>query len=197
VDESVVLLESTSARLPTGGRGSGHIVRLHICALDFQTEPPVDCPDDDSGDATFVKAASAIGGRDAVEEYVACGMHLLSAGVSFRRITDGVTLVLRVRLPLPKFRAMRRDGEDDIQVLVEAESVIGSYSHSEHDVCVEIVSNEGRLNCVFELVGVVYGPSPCLALRPTLSLQRKGKLMLLAKGLANARRHQGRKKLSH
>jgi hypothetical protein len=128
VDEGMALLQSVGAHLPTGGGKSVHILCSHLCALDFWTEPPVDCPDDDSGNASFIKAANSIGGRDVVEEYLACGMHPLYANVSFRGITDGVTPILRVRLPLPKFRAVRKDDEDDIQFLarveLEAESVV-------------------------------------------------------------------------
>jgi hypothetical protein len=34
-------------------------------------EPPFECADDDSGDATCVDAAGLIGGQDAVKEYLA------------------------------------------------------------------------------------------------------------------------------
>jgi hypothetical protein len=83
----------------------------------FFTEPPppahthINYPDSDKGDTAFVKAASAIRGRDAVEEYLACGFYPLSSSVSFGGITDGVTQVSRVKLPLAKFCAsalMRR-----------------------------------------------------------------------------------------
>jgi hypothetical protein len=67
---------------PQGGK-SGHGLRSHLCGLDFRMEPLVDCPDDDLGDVTFVKVAGSFRGRDVVEEYLACGMHPLSANVSF------------------------------------------------------------------------------------------------------------------
>jgi hypothetical protein len=65
----------------------------HMCSLDFQTEPPFDCSDDDSGDAAFVRATKFIRGRDAVEEFVACDMHGLAAGVGFNKVATLVTLV--------------------------------------------------------------------------------------------------------
>jgi hypothetical protein len=114
----------------------------------------------------LVKATSAIRGQDTVWEYLACEMYPLSACVSFEGITDGVTLVSRVRLPLPMFCAVRTDDEDDVQFLaraaLEAESVVGGYSRPEHDACVASLPNGGRLNRVFELVGVAYGPDRCL-----------------------------------
>jgi hypothetical protein len=123
-----------------------HVLHLHMCILDFRTEPPPHCPDDESRDIAFVKASSSI--RDAVEEYLACEMHQLSASVNFRGITDGVTPVLRVRQPLPKFHAKRKEDEDDIQFLarveLEAESVVGK--------CVERRSTEPRIRAGGSLV---------------------------------------------
>jgi hypothetical protein len=49
------------------------VLHLHLCTLDFLTEPPVDYPDSNSGDVTFIKATSAIEGRDTVEEYLVYG----------------------------------------------------------------------------------------------------------------------------
>jgi hypothetical protein len=122
VDENMVLLQGTRACLSTGGKRM-YILRSHLCALGFQMKMPVDYPDDDLGDIAFVKAASSVGGgRDAVEEYLACGMHPLFANVSFRGITDGVTPVSWIKLPLPKFRAVRKHDEDDIQFLVRVET---------------------------------------------------------------------------
>jgi hypothetical protein len=46
--------------------------------LDYAVEPKVECPDNDPNDASFVRATATIGGRDAVEEYVACKMYPLA-----------------------------------------------------------------------------------------------------------------------
>jgi hypothetical protein len=61
------------------------------------------------GDAAFVKATKFIGGRDDVEEYLACGMHPLSTSVSFDWVANGETLVSRLKLPLPKFEVVHKD----------------------------------------------------------------------------------------
>jgi hypothetical protein len=102
-------------------------------------QPPFDCPDDESRGAAFIRDVSFIRGRDAVEEYLACGMYPVSTSVDFRVVTNGVTLVSRLKLPLLKFHAVRKVDEDDVQFLVrvelEAESVVRSYSRPEHDVC--------------------------------------------------------------
>jgi hypothetical protein len=80
-----------------------HVLRSHMCGLDFRMEPPFDCTDDDSGDVAFVKVTSFIDGQDVVEECLACEMHPLSPGVSFERIANGLTPISRLKLPLPKF----------------------------------------------------------------------------------------------
>jgi hypothetical protein len=55
-----------------------------------------------------------------VEEFVACGMHPLAAGISFE-IEILVTLVSKLRVPLPKFVVVRRDDEDNVQFLGRVE----------------------------------------------------------------------------
>lgn len=80
-----------------------HALRSHNSALEFLMELPVDCPDTDTWDVAFVKASSAIGNCDAVEEYLACGLYPLSASFSLREVADGITRVLKLRVPLPKF----------------------------------------------------------------------------------------------
>jgi hypothetical protein len=71
-----------------------------MSALDFLTEPPVECPDINDEDATFVRATNMIRGRDAVEEYLACGMYLLSGNFSFGEIHNGMTPVSKLSFPL-------------------------------------------------------------------------------------------------
>jgi hypothetical protein len=44
-----------------GGK-SVHALHSHMSGLDFRTEPPFDCIDDDSGDVLFVRATKFIGG---------------------------------------------------------------------------------------------------------------------------------------
>jgi hypothetical protein len=69
MDKGKVLLQSVGACLLTGFAPAP--VRTGF--LDGAPPPPVDYPDSNSGDVTFIKATSAIGGRDAVEEYLVYG----------------------------------------------------------------------------------------------------------------------------
>jgi hypothetical protein len=53
------------------------------------TEPSYQCPDDEAGDMAFIKATRAIGGRDAVEEYMTCELFPLSVSFDLIEISEG------------------------------------------------------------------------------------------------------------
>jgi hypothetical protein len=118
-----------------------HILCLQMGPREFLTEPP-----------------------PGQLKHLACVMYPLSISISFEGITNNVTRVSRVKLPLSKFHTIRSDEEDDVQFLamveLEAESVVGGYSRPEHDACVASLPNGGLLNRVFKLAGVAYGPRP-------------------------------------
>jgi hypothetical protein len=99
-----------------------------------------------------------------VEEFVACGMHPLAAGIGFDKVGTLVTPVSKLIVPLPKFVVVHNDDEDDVQFLarveLEAEGIVSSYTLPEHEACIMSLRNGGPLNKVFELVEVVYGPRP-------------------------------------
>jgi hypothetical protein len=81
--------------------------------LDFSTDPSFECTDNDSGDLAFIRATSLNGVRDAVQEYLACGMFPLSANFSFAEIVDGETPVSKVTLPLPEVLLIKLQGESE------------------------------------------------------------------------------------
>jgi hypothetical protein len=82
----VPLLQSPN---PLWGRS---VYALHSCM------PSFDCADDDVRDVSFVHAASLIGGREAVAEYLACRMFPLSTNFGFGEIADGETPASKVKL---------------------------------------------------------------------------------------------------
>jgi hypothetical protein len=102
-------------------------------------DPPFDYANDDLGDIAFVQATKFIGGRDAMEEFIACGMYPLAAGADFDRVATCTTLVSKLKVPLLKFTVACKDDNED-------------------DACLGHVCNGGRLNHVFELAEVAYGP---------------------------------------
>jgi hypothetical protein len=121
-------------------------------------DPPFNCVDDDSRDIAFVQATKFIGGRDAVEEFIACGMYPLAAGAGFDRVATRMTSVSKLKVSLPKFTVVRKDNnEDDVQFLarveLEVEGIVGSYTKVEHDVFLAHACNGGRLKRIFELAG--------------------------------------------
>jgi hypothetical protein len=79
--------------------------------LDFVTEPSFHCPGNEAGDMAFIKVTCAIGGRDAVEEYMACGLFPLSGSFNLGEIFEGKMLVSKLTVPLPEFPIARRPDE--------------------------------------------------------------------------------------
>jgi hypothetical protein len=73
----------------------------------------------------FVHAASLIGSRDTVEEYLAYRMFPLSTSFFFGEIADwgggGGTPVSKVTLPLPEFPLAKFQGESDDHFWVRVE----------------------------------------------------------------------------
>jgi hypothetical protein len=97
-----------------------HIMCSYMCSLEFRTDPPFDYANDDLGDIAFVQATKFIGGRDVVEEFIACGMYPLATGAGFDRVATCTTLVTKLKVPLLKFTAAHKDdNEDDIQFFSE------------------------------------------------------------------------------
>jgi hypothetical protein len=72
-----------------------------MSALKFHMKPSFNCPDDDLSDRAFVWASKYIDGRDAMEEFVPCGVWPLVAGVNFERVKVRETSVLKLKPPPP------------------------------------------------------------------------------------------------
>jgi hypothetical protein len=145
-----------------GGK-SVHALRSHMSALEFLMEPLVNCLDTDLADVAFIKATSVIRGRDAVE-YLSCILYPLLVSLGLREVADGIMSVLKFKVLVPKFHAIRSDKEDDVKFLVrvelEAKNVVGSYGHTEHDARIKCLLKGSRVNRVFEFAGFPYGPRP-------------------------------------
>jgi hypothetical protein len=79
-----------SSPIPTRGKGV-NALHSHMCTLDFAMEPLFDCSDDDAGDVAFATTTRSIRGRDAIEEYVACGLFPLLASFGLGDVLNGET----------------------------------------------------------------------------------------------------------
>jgi hypothetical protein len=70
----------------------------------------------------------------------------------------------KLTLPLPEFPVARLSGKTSVGFRARVElavvNAVGRYAHGEHDACIAVVSNDGRVNGVFEQAGVPY--EPCL-----------------------------------
>jgi hypothetical protein len=130
--------------------------------LNFCTKLSIENSGEDLIDFAFVWASRNIGGRHAVEEFVSCGVWLLPDDVSFEHVKVGLSPVLKLKVPLPRFPLSHEDEEDDARFLVrveqDARNIVESYTCVEHEACVSGLLNNGRLNRVLKLAWVAYGP---------------------------------------
>jgi hypothetical protein len=111
--------------------------------------------DDDPNNAAFVWATPTIGGRDAVEEYVACKMYPLAVGFGLKSMPVGMTLVSKVETCLPLFvvGTFVVEHADHFleEVEMDADRVLGSFGPREYDaLAVANIPNGGHRNRVFE-----------------------------------------------
>jgi hypothetical protein len=94
-------------------------------------------------------------------------MYPLAAGFSFEKVPVGMTPVPKVENPLLLFAmgtvVMEYASNVLAEVEMEAEKVLGSFGPREYDALVAVnIPNGGRLNRVFEQIGVSYAPRSLL-----------------------------------
>jgi hypothetical protein len=152
-------------RWSSEGGKSVHALHSQMSVLDYAIEPKVECLDNDPNDAAFVRATATIGGRDGVEDYVACKLYPLAASFVFESVPLGMTPVSKVDTPLPLFVVGNAAAEHAIHVLVEVETeakkVLGSFRPKEHDALrMANIPNGGHLNWILEQMGMSYTPRP-------------------------------------
>jgi hypothetical protein len=114
-----------------------------MSVLDYIVEPMVDCPGSDANDTAFVQATTTIGGCDAVEEFLACGMYPLLADFGFGVVRVGTTVMSKVETPLPVFpvEAISMEAANHfffVTVETGAEIILGNYRPREHEVCTAV-----------------------------------------------------------
>jgi hypothetical protein len=96
---------------------------------------------------------------------MACKIFPLVASFGFESVPLGTTPILRVETPLLLFALGTIVAEHADHFLVkletEIEKVLGSFRLREYDALrLANIPNGGRLNCVFEQIGVSYSPRP-------------------------------------
>jgi hypothetical protein len=90
-------------------------------------------------------------------------MYPLASSFGFKGVTLGTTPVSKVHTPLPVFLIETVSTENASRVLAEveteAERILGSFGPKEQDaLTMARLPNHGRLNCVFEKMGLAYAP---------------------------------------
>jgi hypothetical protein len=108
-------------------------------------------------------------------------MFPLSVNFGFGEIAEGETPpTSKVTLPLPVFPVTKLQGESNDRFLARielgTENAVGSYVRVEHDACIMVLSNGGRLNQVFEKAGVPYSPRLDPSTEASAEAVRKGKV---------------------
>jgi hypothetical protein len=141
-----------------------HALRSHMSTLNFHTKPISSDTAQDLNDDAFVWVSKNIGGQDAVEECLPCGVWPLFAGVDFEHVKVDFTPVLRLKIPLPNFPLCCEGEKDDVRFLArveqEARNIVGGNTRVEHESCLASIPNNDCLNRVLELTGVSCGPHP-------------------------------------
>jgi hypothetical protein len=79
---------------------SVYALHSRMSVLDYMVELEVECPGDDANDAAFVHATTTIGGREAVEEFMACKMYTPASSFGFSDVTLSTTPLPKVHTPL-------------------------------------------------------------------------------------------------
>jgi hypothetical protein len=122
--------------------------------LEYLMDAPYECGPDDVNMAAFAEATTIIGGRDAVEEFLACGIWPLTEGWEFLVVKQESKVVV----PMPKVTATIKNqemGSDfEARIAATANQLVGNYSIMKHNACVML--QHGWLNRVFELAGMSY-----------------------------------------
>jgi hypothetical protein len=95
-----------------------HARRLHMSTIKFCTKPSYDCSGEDLSDGAFVWASKCIGGRDAVEEFMSCGVWPLATAVNFEQVRVSLTPISKLKVPLLRFPLSH---EDDVKFLARVE----------------------------------------------------------------------------
>jgi hypothetical protein len=77
-----------------------YVLHSYMTDLNFITDPPFDRLDEVVNDVAFVKATCTIGGQDAMEEYMACGLLLLSVSFGLGEVANGEMSVSKLPVPM-------------------------------------------------------------------------------------------------
>jgi hypothetical protein len=117
------------------GKGN-YPLRSTMALLDYLTDPPLECDPGDVNMEAFADLASVIRGRDAVEEFLACGIWPLSESCEFE-VERKETPFSKVIVPMSKVTPIiwKQESEAAFQawIVATANLLVGNYCVTEHN----------------------------------------------------------------
>jgi hypothetical protein len=140
--------------------------------LDYLSDVPFECSPGDANVAAFTEAASLIGGRDAVEEFLACGIWPLNEKCDFdveRKETPLSKVVVPMSKITPVIGTKESEAAFETWIVHVANLLVGKYNVAEHNAYMGL--HYGWLNRIFELASVLFQPR----LKPIARAPRKRK----------------------
>jgi hypothetical protein len=144
----------------TDVRGKGlYPLSYTMTPLNYVMEVTFDCGPVDIDVAAFTEAASIIGGCDAVEEFLACGMWPLSENFGFKVETKETPLskvVVLMPQVTPVIGVQELGLTLEVRISTAACLLVGNYNIAEHNAYKGL--RHGRLNQVFELASMLCQP---------------------------------------
>jgi hypothetical protein len=144
----------------TDVRGKGlYPLSYTMTPLNYVMEVMFNCGPVDTDVAAFTEAASIIGGCDAVEEFLACGMWPLSENFGFKVETKETPLskvVVLMPQVTPVIGVQELGLTLEVRISTAACLLVGNYNIAEHNAYKGL--RHGRLNQVFELASMLCQP---------------------------------------
>jgi hypothetical protein len=140
------------------GKGS-YPLRLTMTPLNYLSDVSFEWGPGDVNVGAFTVVASIIGGCDTVEEFLACGIWLLSEKCDFE-VETKETPLLKVVVPMPRVTPVIGIKESratfETWTIQAANLLVGNYNIAEHKAYTRL--RHGWINRVFELVGLLCQP---------------------------------------
>jgi hypothetical protein len=132
-----------------------------IIPLNYLMEVTFECGPADTNVAAFTKAASIIGGHDAVEEFLAYDMWPHRENFGFKvgmKETPLSKIVVSMPQVIHVIAAQELGATFETRITNAASLLVGNYNITKHNVYKGL--RYGWLNHVFELAGVLCQPHP-------------------------------------
>jgi hypothetical protein len=153
-----------------------YLLCSEMSALDYLMEMPHSCAADNVNVLAFEEATKIIRRRDAVEEFLACGIWPLSDGWDFK-VEKIESPLSKVIVPMPKMTAIIAEKETwaafEARIASATNQLVGNYGTTKHHACATQLLHD-RLNHVSELAGVNYQPRPEPAARVVKNRKASG-----------------------